>query len=154
MRTRLLLLMAAAVVIGAAGCNSPGAARTNAAPAPTVTVTVAPPGAGTPPAQPAPPTATTHPAGPPPPAGPRPCTATNLAVSQLPGDSGAGPQDAVEFAVVDTGSATCTLHGYPTFTLTVPSASMHTDVDVTPALQHEPNFAAPFGGSPATLSLK
>lgn len=140
MRTRTFLVMTAtSVALGAtAGCNSPAAVRTGTGPIATPTATVTPP---------------TRTASAPSPAGPQPCSARDLTVSQLPGDSAAGPQDAVKFAVIDTGPAACTLHGYPTFTLTVHSASMQTDVNVTPSLEHRPSYAAPFGGSPATVSL-
>ena len=137
MRTRtFLVLTAASAALGAtAGCTSSGAVRTStgAIATPTATVIVTPP-----------PTNTAAP----PPGGSQPCAARDLTVSQLP-----GTQDTAVFALTDTGTGACTLDGYPVFTLTAHSASMQTDVDVTPALQHHQSSAAPFGGTPTTVSL-
>src|SRR5215475_5511496 len=74
------------------------------------------------------------------------CTASHLAVTQLPGGEGAAGTIAVTIRLTNTGSTACTLRGYPSFTLTGGGRTL-------PAQVIHGNLGGPFDTPVTTVTL-
>jgi hypothetical protein len=76
---------------------------------------------------------------------------SDLAVSQLPGDSGAAGTIAIAIQVKNTSSHKCTVKGYPAFTLSDHEGSSDTDEPVQ--LSHGAYVTGAFGAPVKTITV-
>lgn len=146
MRARnLLLVVAIAGMVAAAGCTSPtrsGGVSSLGNVSPVVTAPVTP--------STSPPSIEPSTTAPP---EILPCTTGDVSLNQQPGDSGAAGTIVVAIRVTNSSTHTCTLRGYPDFTLTAHSVSLSKDIDEPVTLSHGV-FAGPvFGAKVVTVTL-
>jgi len=159
-RIRLALLAAAAAVtvVAIAGCGPDKKAAANAAAQPSTSASSSSPAPDESPSNassPSPPktsasasTSTSAAAG-------KPCTSAAVKLAPVAGsENGAAGSTYIQIALTNAGNASCTIKGYPDFTLTAHSASTQRDVALAAPIQRDTNIVAPFGGTPATVTLQ
>ena len=83
------------------------------------------------------------------------CTSAAIKLAPVPGsENGAAGTIYVQIGLTNTAKTSCTVKGYPDFTLTARSPSTQRDTQLAAPIERDTNLVAPYGGTPTTVTIQ